>query len=415
VHENITGLGHNLSRTSSRQISEGMSGYLQGNNKRKHLSDGSLDGDGCHASNPSAVDDASYKPTSVESENNSYSKKSFSSDSSGKQPKDSISASNHSQRIHSNQLNSPSDGDIFLSAIRGPPITESTAEPNAFVFKCKDDDLNQDIGDTFALEDFQVRGNGKMKNNSQVETIGCSDVDADADDGRCQQRPPLVSLYVPETTPFSSTQEKKSQPRNASEHSKSVATTVSNADSSSLRRIDRLENVMEQLVLLNAAQAQRQVGESIDRKPSSDSQSQHASASTHEIADKLKQELIEIRAKMDEREKEDAALRQEIKLLRDQLAERRSTDVGSTSGNSFSAASSVHPPPTGTSTPFFRVGKRKNKHPILDIFNIPHRSNKGQQYQEEEISGGHGIDTNEASLEVLEKNRSPRPRLGGRP
>jgi hypothetical protein len=82
-------------------------------------------------------------------------------------------------------------------------------------------------------------------------------------------------------------------------------------------RMDRLESVMEQLVILNAAQVQRQI---VQAPVETNSLS---GSSMHEIADTLKHELAEIREKMEERAKEDDLLRNEISLLRDQLAGRR--------------------------------------------------------------------------------------------
>lgn len=84
-------------------------------------------------------------------------------------------------------------------------------------------------------------------------------------------------------------------------------------------RMDRLEMVMEQLVILNAAQLQRQVVQ-VPAETNS-----LASSSMHDIADTLKLELAEIREKMEQRSKEDDLLRNEISLLRDQLAGRRNT------------------------------------------------------------------------------------------
>lgn len=84
-------------------------------------------------------------------------------------------------------------------------------------------------------------------------------------------------------------------------------------------RMDRMESVMEQLLILNATQVQRQFATGPMETQS------HPSSSINEIADSLKHELAEIREKMDVRAKEDEALRNEISLLRDQLADRRKT------------------------------------------------------------------------------------------
>jgi regulator of replication initiation timing len=84
-------------------------------------------------------------------------------------------------------------------------------------------------------------------------------------------------------------------------------------------RMDRLEAVMEQLVLLNATQLHQQQMRQLDTSHHSES-----SSAVHELADTLKQQLSEIRAQMNIRAKEDEALRNEIRLLRDQLDDRRS-------------------------------------------------------------------------------------------
>jgi regulator of replication initiation timing len=102
---------------------------------------------------------------------------------------------------------------------------------------------------------------------------------------------------------------------------RSVQSLDMSETSEATSRMDRLEAVMEQLVLLNAAQLQQQQTHQMDTSNHSES-----SSAVHELADTLKQELADIRSQINVRAKEDEALRNEIRLLRDQLDERRSIE-----------------------------------------------------------------------------------------
>jgi hypothetical protein len=90
-------------------------------------------------------------------------------------------------------------------------------------------------------------------------------------------------------------------------------------------RMDRLEAVMEQLVLLNASQLQQQQQQQRGTNGLDQSHHSHSSATSavYEIADTLKNELAEIRSQIKSRAKEDEALRSEITMLRSQLEDRR--------------------------------------------------------------------------------------------
>merc|ERR1712161_55786 len=123
--------------------------------------------------------------------------------------------------------------------------------------------------------------------------------------------PPIAPLYLDGNS--SSTQDNTSRSRPTILISTSSSRTLDS-------RIDRIEGVMEQLVILNAAQAQRHAA-SVAAMSSSDTRQErsHHSTNNNAIADTLKQELFEIRGKMEERAREDALLRNEIGLLRTQL------------------------------------------------------------------------------------------------
>jgi hypothetical protein len=84
-------------------------------------------------------------------------------------------------------------------------------------------------------------------------------------------------------------------------------------------RIDRMEHLMEQLVILNATQAQKQ--HAVPAEIFSDT---HSATAEFGIAGVIKNELAELRNQVQARAKEDDALRDEITALRKQLAERRS-------------------------------------------------------------------------------------------
>ncbi|KAG7355258.1 vacuolar-sorting-associated protein 13 C-terminal domain containing protein [Nitzschia inconspicua] len=96
-------------------------------------------------------------------------------------------------------------------------------------------------------------------------------------------------------------------------------------------RMDRLEAVMEQMVLLNATQMQQQQQQQL--RQMDNSHHSESSSVARELADMLKHELAEIRSQIDVRAKEDEALRKEISLLRDQLEGRRNKKRGITNNN----------------------------------------------------------------------------------
>jgi regulator of replication initiation timing len=83
-------------------------------------------------------------------------------------------------------------------------------------------------------------------------------------------------------------------------------------------RIDRMESLMEQLVILNAQQTTQKL--IVPTEIFSDAPSVGESG----MADELKNELSELRAQVQARVEEDNALHDEITALREQLAERRS-------------------------------------------------------------------------------------------
>ncbi|KAL3925213.1 MAG: hypothetical protein SGILL_000560 [Bacillariaceae sp.] len=118
------------------------------------------------------------------------------------------------------------------------------------------------------------------------------------------------------------------QLKKSSQHTATSRSMDISESSDATSRMDRLESVMEQLVLLNATQVQQQQQQMQLRSSGvlhEHSESSHSSA-VHEIADSLKAELAQIRTQIKTRAKEDEALRNEISLLRDQLEERRSTE-----------------------------------------------------------------------------------------
>jgi hypothetical protein len=81
-------------------------------------------------------------------------------------------------------------------------------------------------------------------------------------------------------------------------------------------RMDKMESLMEQLVIINAQQVQKQ---SVPLEIAGDG---HSLAESR-VADMLKQEVAELRSQVQARAVEDDALRNEITQLRQKLAERR--------------------------------------------------------------------------------------------
>jgi len=252
---------------------------------------------------------------------------------------------------------------------------------------------SQDSTDGTLERDFYSPINGIMGDNGQVEVFGAD-----------RHQPPVESLYVPEAQ--SSNLDASSRSRNVSSHSKTATATATSADS---HRINRLEGVMEQLVLLNASQARREAVASVAQAASSDSRSQHSSASAvHEIADTLKQELVEIRGKMEERAREDEALRQEIGMLRDQLAERRSAGTGTGIGTTrrLAANNNQRPPPINT--------RFVKKNPIRGIFNSRNNNKKQGRQQHHVVDGVTNDNDPRVALQVMpfESDEDPNPPLG---
>jgi len=241
-----------------------------------------------------------------------------------------------------------------------------------------EEDIDRDCDYNMLVQDFHSPINGRMDDNGQVEIFGH---DHQQQLQQQQHPPPLVSLYATDTAPtagLSTLDDKRT-----------------NVDS----RIDRLEGVMEQLVLLNAAQAQRDAAAAVAVTRVSSSDSQHSAmsinnsaASVHEIADTLKQELVVIRGQIEQRAKDDEALRQEISMLRDQLADRRQ-HAYATRGNTEGSVdnndndSRRRPPPVNTR--LFRTATN----PIKGLFRP--RNNRRQPPQPRRGNNGSADTRNE--------------------
>lgn len=212
---------------------------------------------------------------------------------------------------------------------------------------------------------------GSSQGNHEIEQVFYSPINGMMPDSRLVQtfsedrrQLPVPSLYVP-VAAESSNQDISPSSANTSRHSRTITATASSVESS---RIDRLEGVMEQLLILNAAaQARREAAESEVRGTSSDL------SKVHERADNLKQELVEIREKMEERAREDEALRQEIGMLRGQLAEKRSAGPGFDTGARSVGSSNRRPP--AISTQFLKTN------PIRGLFN-PLKKKKNQNLEQ---------------------------------
>ena len=85
-------------------------------------------------------------------------------------------------------------------------------------------------------------------------------------------------------------------------------------------RMDKLESLLEQLVILNASQAQRQMVTTEVKVPAPTSEDTEGEA---QAAESLRTELEDLRAEVASRKKEDDELRNEIAALREQLAQRK--------------------------------------------------------------------------------------------
>ena len=233
---------------------------------------------------------------------------------------------------------------------------------------------NEDIHEQ--EQDFYSPINGIMTDSGHLEVFR---------DNRHQ--PPVPSLSVPASQPAN----RDSSSRSTNEHSRTVTATASFESS----RIDRLEGVMEQLLILNAAQARREAVTSEARVTSTDA------SSANGLADTLKQELVEIREKMETRAREDEMLRQEIGMLRGQLAEKRSvSDTGSTTRG----LERTNRRPPQINTQFLKTN------PIRGIFNTrkknknKNKNRRRQQLVSDESSGrndGNSRDSSSFNLPSL--------------
>jgi regulator of replication initiation timing len=82
-------------------------------------------------------------------------------------------------------------------------------------------------------------------------------------------------------------------------------------------RMDKMESILEQLVILNATQAQ------IQAIPTDITSDVHSVNSESKAANAIRSELDDLRAQVQARSKEDEVLKNELAALRQQLAERR--------------------------------------------------------------------------------------------
>jgi len=98
-------------------------------------------------------------------------------------------------------------------------------------------------------------------------------------------------------------------------------------DMAAMSRINRMESLMEQLVILSAQQQTQQLQQgamvSADAPTSGMAMAPSVSANRTDTADILQQEVAELRSQVQARAAEDDALRNEILMLRQQLADRR--------------------------------------------------------------------------------------------
>lgn len=176
------------------------------------------------------------------------------------------------------------------------------------------------------VEDFYSPINGMVTGSGRIEVFNDE-----------PHRPPVPSLDVP--APQASNQD------NAHSINASIPRTVTATASFESSRIDRLEGVMEQLLILNATQARQAVNAPETRHAAAES------SPAQNIADALMQELTDIREKMDARAREDEALRQEIGMLRDQLVEKqekRSSAPGMENTGVARGSAARRPPPINT-------------------------------------------------------------------
>ena len=123
------------------------------------------------------------------------------------------------------------------------------------------------------------------------------------------------------TTP--STLSEQQQRRHHSEHQRTIYSTGTVSMPHSESRMDRMEVLMEQLVILNATQAHRQASVGVE-EAGSDNGSVN---SVTKVTKSLRHELADLKAQVVARTQEDEALRSEISLLRQQLADRRTSNA----------------------------------------------------------------------------------------
>jgi hypothetical protein len=224
---------------------------------------------------------------------------------------------------------------------------------------------NQD-SHTFA-QDFYSPINGMMTNAGDVEVFGGD-----------RHQPPVPSFYVPASDVPN--RDDSPQSANGSRQSRTVTATASSFESS---RIDRLEGVMEQLLILNAAQARREAASLEARTESSEFHEVHA------LADTLKQEVVELREKMEVRAREDEVLRQEIGMLRGQLAEKRTADSSFDAGTRRGFDSSNRKP-LPINTQFLKTN------PIRGIF----KSRKKNKNRRDLVSDGSSEMNDDVSIQI---------------
>lgn len=150
---------------------------------------------------------------------------------------------------------------------------------------------------------------------------------------------------------------------------------------------------MEQLLILNAAQARREAATLEARAESSEF------AKVHELADTLKQEVVELREKMEVRAREDEVLRQEIGMLRGQLAEKRTADSSFDAGTRRGFDSS-NPKPSPINTQFLKTN------PIRGIFNS-RKKHKNRIRRELVSDGSSDMNDDDVSIPIDRSYSSP--------
>ena len=232
--------------------------------------------------------------------------------------------------------NSPSLSRGVTSSVTTAPIPEQVETEHTRQTFHQSSNAGQSDDSREIELDFYSPINGTFK-DSRIESFHDED-----------HRPPVPSLYVPASANSGQDnpcRDASSTSTSVSKHSKAVPAAASSIQST---RIDRLEGVMEQLLILNANQA---------RQGATTSAVQSASPMRHveNLAVTLKNELIEIREKMNERAREDDALRQEIGILRHQLVEKRIANPEST----------THPDSKNRKLPSIKILKPKTLREML--------------------------------------------------